>query len=277
MQLRKLRDKAWLNNNQATESSLCAQIKSLDEQWNKVRAERDHYCAEKDRRELSVRGEIDAFVEYSFRSGTGGSRTSWQTLAEMQHHGVPTRLLDWTEVLSVALYFSLGRYRKELEAGWTSASRINGSSVSDRYRRNFFIPDILKVPSIWILNPFLLSDGSTRRKRIWDLTMDPAFDYYNCFFVRQEWHFRKPIPMVSPWVSQRIAAQQGLFTVFGYRQEPLEEQSPKVIREVKIDPPAAVYAVRHLIEFCGITHYSLFRDLDSLGSRMREEYLPGSG
>src|SRR4051794_39177128 len=31
----------------------------------------------------------------------------WETLFQMQHHSVPTRLLDWTTDLATALYFAL--------------------------------------------------------------------------------------------------------------------------------------------------------------------------
>lgn len=31
----------------------------------------------------------------------------WELLVDMQHYGIPTRLLDWTGVLGIALAFAL--------------------------------------------------------------------------------------------------------------------------------------------------------------------------
>ena len=34
--------------------------------------------------------------------------SDWETVFDMQHYGIPTRLLDWTETLGVAVFFALG-------------------------------------------------------------------------------------------------------------------------------------------------------------------------
>ena len=38
----------------------------------------------------------------------GYPQTDWEQLFAMQHYGMPTRLLDWSENLFVAAYFAMG-------------------------------------------------------------------------------------------------------------------------------------------------------------------------
>ncbi len=209
--------------------------------------------------QLLPQGERDAYVEFHFRSGNT-YRSSWECLADMRHCGIPTRLLDWTETLSVALYFALSSYRLAL---------AEVRDVGD-----YFVPEIAPEPSIWIMNPYHASQEATSRTRIWDLTLQNELDYFERFVVQQEWEFEKPVPMYSPWTNARMASQQGTFTVFGHSRKPLNKQmNRRIVREVRIPPLAAVYGLRHLDELCGFDRYTLFRDADSLAESITQEYL----
>src|SRR5690349_12120652 len=64
--------------------------------------------------------------------------SQWDMLFFMRHHGAPTRLLDWTESLAVAIYFALND-----EPG--------------------ACPTMDPSPCIWILNPYLLNGKHGRK------------------------------------------------------------------------------------------------------------------
>jgi hypothetical protein len=221
-------------------------------------------------------GEQDAFIQWTFRDGQPTARNSWEILSEMQHFGVPTRLLDWTEALATGVYFALEKFIPRLHSFWNQPSTNGERSRVGDDPFPCLVPDDLPEPCIWVLNPYELSRRSIKQNMILDLSREHALDYFDAFFRRQDWPYEHPVPTFLPWRNSRISSQRGFFIVFGFDRRSLIEQFPSarpVAVRVTMSRPAATFAVRLLHTFLNIDRFDLFRDLDSLGDSIKRRFI----
>jgi FRG domain-containing protein len=139
------------------------------------------------RRELAV---IREFMRraHHYLSDLPDKRNAFEWLALMQHHGAPTRLLDWTYSLHVATHFALAKASRGesddlaiwmLDTEWcrrasTTACEIAKrpapslamwpieSDVEERASADLLAPD--RPLSVWPINPFRLNERLTLQK-----------------------------------------------------------------------------------------------------------------
>lgn len=169
--------------------------------------------------------------------------TSWERLAFFQHYGIPTRLLDWTESLGMAMFFAL-------------------RNSPDRAH-------------IWIVNAFRLnkSNGATKQPRIIMAGLDNLPDYHDCF-VRvddtDKWPHKKPIFLQIPWTTERVRAQSGFFS-FHPNGEKMEDVCPKYLRRVEI-PDSAHAGAERFLSNAGINEYTVFPDFVGLAGFLHSRY-----
>ena len=160
-------------------------------------------------------------------------KSDWEWLALAQHHGLPTRLLDWTTNPLIALYFAVGKELTDVDIEREKVTRADYDGGAAFY--------FLTIKSSFIDTSSVSEPLSHERVGIY-----------------------KP-----SHVSPRIRAQSGLFTIQPNPRKPLNESlKEKAVRKYFI-PREARETLRRELRLFGVHDASVFPDLDGLSSYLQ--------
>ncbi|WP_081286880.1 FRG domain-containing protein [Mycobacterium colombiense] len=172
--------------------------------------------------------------------------SSWDWMFLMQHYGVPTRLIDWSESPLVALWFALADESPETADADAALWVLDPLKLNEIARITVSSPD--EIPLC----------GHDR------VTEDYLPEQINEFSTRD----LTPIAVTASRDFDRIRAQYGTFTVFHKVLSPLEEIARDAVSMLVI-PKSARESLRAELGILGIKQEFLFPSLDNLASRVK--------
>jgi hypothetical protein len=183
----------------------------------------------------------------------------WDLLFFMQHYGVPTRLLDWTENPFVAFYFAV------MSAPFTVTPKGTVSYSSSS--------------AIWILDPVAWNRHALRHQSFDGTVLAPGDDPIKAYKPNQSYSGMNQfaVAIYGAHNSPRIVAQRGVFTIFGQNLNPMEqtfakERFPKDSLIKVVLKRQLLKKMRSSILNNGVTESVIFPDLDGLAREMRRLY-----
>lgn len=194
------------------------------------------------------------FRKYAQRSAVPGDSV-WNWIALAQHHGLPTRLLDWTYSPYVALHFATEELAHFDRDGiiWLVNYHETNRTLPARLRT------LLEREGADVFTPELLASAASTLEEFDALAEEP--------FVA----FIEP-----PSFDERIVNQFALFSLLSGAPSGMETwlaQHPGTVRRI-ILPAALKWEVRDKLDQAGITERVLYPGLDGLSRWLKRYYTP---
>ncbi len=176
----------------------------------------------------------------------------WEILFLMQHYGMPTRLLDWTENPFISLFFAL-----------SSASK-NDSGQYDH------------DAAVWVLSPPKWNQNVFSNISYKGGAMSPTDLNVASYAPNTEHNYinENPVAILGIHNSPRIVAQRGSFCLFGKSLIPMEDIytsgsfAQDTLRKIVI-PKDLISTLLEKLLWMGITDSVIYPDLEGLAKETK--------
>lgn len=193
------------------------------------------------------------FIKYARRDSAGESLWNWLVLA--QHHGLPTRLIDWTYSPLVALHFATANPLKYNDDGviWC----VNYVKANQFLPQNLL--DIILEEGSNVFTPYMLDKVCNSLHKLSELQSEP----FNIF-------------LEPPSLDERIVNQHALSSLMSTAKAHLGDwlqNHPDIYFRIII-PAELKWEIRDKLDQSNITERVLFPGLDGLSMWLKRHYSP---
>ncbi len=197
----------------------------------------------------------------------------WHLLSVAQHHGLPTRLLDWTYSPYVALHFATASLdRLDTDGVIWAVDFERAHERLPKPLRNLLQTEGAQAFTVELLrNLHQKREPSDNRKSSFHEFVETLTEFDHLGTDEEFLLFFEP-----PSMNDRIVNQFALFSVMPNSQRKIDDwlsNHPDLFRRIII-PEGMKWECRDKLDQCNITERVLFPGLDGLGSWLKRQYSP---
>ena len=212
------------------------------------------------------------FVKYAALEDPALKTSIWRQMIVGQHHGLPSRLLDWTYSVLIALHFATsGENLDDMSKNAAVLWQIDILEMNKRLPKNY--QTTLKNESAFLMTVDMM-DSLTRGGNTYDI-----LNRYNSDMGTASMVFLEP-----PSIDQRIIGQYSYFSIIPSRIENLQDDTgietflDETQNTVKyIISTDLKWRIRDMLDQMNINERILFPGLDGITSWMKRHYYVRSG
>lgn len=178
----------------------------------------------------------------------GGNISRWEWFHVMQHYGIPTRFLDWTESALIGIYYAVRR------AGQNSS------------------------PCVWVLDPFWLNEESTGKTEVFftdPIGQTEEDEPINSYCIASQNLPKYPVGIFPPYVDERMKAQHATFTIHGSHPNGLHilsqsSLSPRLFQ--LLVKKSSIERIRRELYISGVRESTIYPDMSGLAAEIKDAY-----
>lgn len=189
----------------------------------------------------------------------------------MQHYGIPTRLLDWSENALVALFFAVSSKDNHNDGVVyiLEPCELNNCTVQNILNTEKEFKKIPTTIDSMEKKELLNLDGELRINELYRRYLKMDF----CNKVGEDEVSYFPLAITPPPLEKRMLTQSGSFTIFGNEIKGLifNDKKEQFLRKVIIQKENKKSILIELDQL-GINENSIYSDLDGLGSYLKRKY-----
>jgi len=208
-------------------------------------------------------------------SSKGIENSYWNRYILMQHYGIYTRLLDWTENAILALFFAISD-----KSTFQDDSKV--WILLPAILNDFTIKKIINTDKTCTIIPTCNDSDSKQNLQTEDgqLIISELTRRYLLMDFENESNSKSskyyPLAVLPIYLDERMNAQKTCFTIFGDRLNGLvsNENNSKFLSSITIEGGASKLKMLKDLQLLGIDFESIYPDLDGIGRSISEKYKP---